>query len=48
MTTYNQMIENNLCTFIVNDEVLNGVEPYNSYLNINYKNSEGDEYLAKI
>ena len=23
---------------IVNDEVLNGVEPYNSYLNINYKN----------
>ena len=46
VTTYNQMIENNLCTFIVNDEVLNGVEPYNSYLNINYKNSEGDEYLA--
>lgn len=37
VTTYNQMIENNLCTFIVNDEVLNGVEPYNSYLNINYK-----------
>ena len=32
VTTYNQMIENNLCTFIVNDEVLNGVEPYNSYL----------------
>lgn len=46
VTTYNQMLENNLCTFIVNDEVLNGVEPYNSYLNINYKNSEGDEYLA--
>ena len=46
VTTYNQMIENNLCTFIVNDEVLNGVEPYNSYLNINYKNSEGDKYLA--
>ena len=22
------------------------MEPYNSYLNINYKNSEGDEYLA--
>ena len=40
------MIENNLCTFIVDDEILNGVEPYNSYLNINYKNSEGDEYLA--
>lgn len=45
VTTYNQMIKNNLCTFIVSDDVLDGVNPYNSYLNIRYDNEQDRVYI---
>lgn len=46
VTTYNQIMKNNICTFIVNDSVLEGVTPWNSYLNINYQNNEEKLYIV--
>ena len=44
VTIYNQMIKNNICTFIVNDSVLDNLKPRYEFLNVNLKNnSEGSQ-----
>lgn len=44
VTIYNQMIKNNICTFIVNDSVLDNLKPRYKFLNVNLKNnSEGSQ-----
>lgn len=41
VVAYNQMMKNNLCTIIVKDNIVSGLTPWTSYLNINY--NEGNE-----
>lgn len=41
MTTYNQMIKNNICTFVVNDSIVIGLKPINSFLNVNLNDNKG-------
>lgn len=41
MTTYNQMIKNNICTFVVNDSIVSGLKPINSFLNVNLNDNKG-------
>lgn len=44
VTIYNQMMKNNICTFIVNDSVLDNLKPRYEFLNVNLKNnSEGSQ-----
>ncbi len=40
ITTYDQMIKNNICTFVVNDSIVNDSKPISSYLNINLNNNK--------
>ncbi|MDU1312848.1 ABC transporter permease [Clostridium septicum] len=37
ITPYNQMMKSNLCTFVVNDSLVDGLEKLQSYLSMNYK-----------
>lgn len=47
ITVYNQMIKNNICTFVVNDSVVNGLKPINSFLNVNL-NSNKDKVEKEL
>ena len=44
ITPYNKMMKSNLCTFVVNDSVADGLEKIQSYFNMNYK---GDRKLIE-
>ena len=37
-------MKNNICTFVVNDNLVNGLKPISTYLNVNYK---GDKELSE-
>lgn len=42
ITTYNQMLKNNICTFVVNDSIVDGLEPINSFLNTDLKGNKDE------
>ena len=42
VTIYNQMIKTNICTFIVNDSVLDNLKPTDELLNVNLKDNRDD------
>lgn len=44
VVAYNNMMKNNICTIIVNDNIISELTPLRSYLNLNY-NSEGDSSI---
>lgn len=47
VTTYNSMMKNNICTIVVNDEIVKNLKPVFSNLNINFNIDikEAEEYL---
>ena len=47
MTTYDSMMKNNICTIVVNDEIVNGLKPVFCNLNINFKSNinDAEKYL---
>lgn len=48
LVAYNDMIKNNICTIIVNDNIVSNLIPYKSYVNMNYKNDDSKIIIAKI
>lgn len=48
LVAYNDMIKNNICTIIVNDNIVSDLIPYKSYVNMNYKNDDSKIIIAKI
>ena len=42
--SYDSTMKNNICTFVVNDNLVNGLKPISTYLNVNYK---GDKELSE-
>ncbi|WP_195999930.1 FtsX-like permease family protein [Clostridium sp. 1001271B_151109_B4] len=50
ITSYNSTMKNNLCTFVANDDVVSGLIPISSYLNMNYKGNkeESDQKITKM
>lgn len=40
IVAYDSTMKNNICTFVVNDEVVEELKPINTYLNLNYKNDK--------
>ena len=47
VTTYDSMMKNNICTIVVNDEIVNGLKPVFCNLNINFKSNinDAEKYL---
>lgn len=53
IVAYNSTLKNNICTFVVNDDVAYGLTPISTYLNVNYKgdklkSEEAMDELLKI
>lgn len=48
LVAYNDMIKNNICTIIVNDNIVSDLTPYTSYVNMMYKNDDSKTIIAKI
>lgn len=48
LVAYNDMIKNNICTIIVNDNIVSDLTPYTSYVNMMYKNDDTKIIIAKI
>lgn len=48
LVAYNDMIKNNICTIIVNDNIVSDLTPYTSYVNMMYKNDESNAIIAEI
>lgn len=48
VVAYNQMMKNNLCTIIVKDDIVNGLTPWTSYLNLNFNGDNSKEINEKI
>ena len=40
IVAYNSTLKNNICTFVVNDDVAYGLTPISTYLNVNYKSDK--------
>ena len=45
---YNQRMKNNICTIIVKDNIISGLTPLSSTLNLNYKTDAGNSINEKI
>lgn len=50
IVAYDSTMKNNICTFVVNDEVIEGLKPINTYLNLNYKGnkSNAEGYINEL
>lgn len=48
LVAYNDIMKNNICTIIVNDNIVSDLTPYTSYVNMNYKNDDSKIIIAKI
>lgn len=48
VANYNKTIKNNLCTIIVKDDIVNGLIPSTSYLNLNFNGDNGNVINKKI
>ena len=50
IVAYDSTLKNNICTFVVNDDVVNGLTAINTYLNVNYKDDKlkSEEAINKL
>lgn len=48
LVAYNDIMKNNICTIIVNDNIVSDLTPYTSYVNMSYKNDDSKIIIAKI
>ena len=48
LVAYNDIMKNNICTIIVNDNIVSDLTHYTSYVNMNYKNDDSKIIIAKI
>lgn len=48
VVAYNQFMKNNLCTVIVNDDIVSGLTPWTSYLNFNFNGDDGKVVNEKL
>lgn len=48
LVAYNDMIKNNICTIIVNDNIVSDLTPYTSYVNMMYKSDDSKIIISKI
>lgn len=48
VVAYNQFMKNNLCTVIVNDDIVSGLTPWTSYLNFNFNGDDGTVVNEKL
>ncbi|VYT99825.1 FtsX-like permease family protein [Clostridium tertium] len=48
LVAYNDIMKNNICTIIVNDNIVSDLIPYKSYVNMNYKNDDSKIIIAKL
>lgn len=48
LVAYNDIMKNNICTIIVNDNIVSDLTPYTSYVNMSFKNDDSKIIIAKI
>jgi putative ABC transport system permease protein len=48
VVAYNYTMKNNLCTIIVKDDIISGLTPWTSFLNLNFNEDGGNEINEKL